>query len=261
MTDRYAIFAEFYDHIVPYRQRNDVAFFVEMAQNQGGAVLELGCGTGRVLLPIARAGVDVVGLDLSEAMLDLCREKLNAESSEVQAHVQLMQADMTDFELDRQFMLAVLPFRPFQHLIEVDQQVDCLTRVFSHLSPGGRLILDLFNPDLARLTDDSYLTELEVESEFEMPDGRRVIRKIKTHSRDYSTQTLHMEFIHQVVYADGKTETIAQKFPMRYFFRYEVEHLLARCGFELQTVYSDYDRAPFGSKYPGELICIAKKPA
>jgi ubiquinone/menaquinone biosynthesis C-methylase UbiE len=261
VTDQYALFAEFYDHIVPYRQRNDVDFFVEMAQRAGGATLELGCGTGRVLVPVAKAGLDIVGLDLSEAMLDVCREKLEAESEDVQAHAELQQADMTDFELKRQFMLAMIPFRPFQHLIEIEQQVACLERVFAHLHPGGQLILDLFNPDLLRLTEERFLTDLVVESEFEMPDGRRVVRKTKTHSRDYGKQTLHMEFIHEVTHPDGKTETMAQKFPMRYFFRYEVEHLLARCGFDFQTAYSDYEGAPFGSSYPGELICIATKPA
>ena len=75
--------AEFYDSVVPYRDRQDVNFFVEMARRSGGPVLELGCGTGRVLIPIAKSGIEIVGLDASPMMLSVCREKLLNESNDV----------------------------------------------------------------------------------------------------------------------------------------------------------------------------------
>ena len=73
--EEYAFIADLYDHVVPYRERQDVAFFVEAAQESGGPVLEIGCGTGRILIPTARAGVEVVGLDLSPHMLQVCRTR------------------------------------------------------------------------------------------------------------------------------------------------------------------------------------------
>src|SRR5947209_15436608 len=120
--EEYAFIADLYDHVVPYRDRPDVGFFVEAARTAGGPVLEIGCGTGRVLIPTARAGLDIVGLDLSPHMLAVCRQRLRGESEGVRERVELVQADMRSFELGRRFTLATIPFRPFQHLLTVEDQ-------------------------------------------------------------------------------------------------------------------------------------------
>jgi SAM-dependent methyltransferase len=257
--DEYGVVAEFYDHIVPYREREDVAFFVEMAKQSKGPVLELGCGTGRVLIPTAREGVEIVGLDLSPSMLSLCREKLSHEPGEVQARVQLVQGDVRSFDLGREFGLVTMPFRPFQHLIDVDDQMTCLEGVHRHLVDGGKLVLDVFNPDLHRLADEACPTEWEEETEFSMPDGRRVVRRGRILSRDLLEQRQECELAHCVTYPDGREEVVAQRFWLRYFFRYEVEHLLARAEFRVDQSFADYDKSPLGSKDPGELIFVARK--
>src|SRR5262245_45033878 len=95
----YAFIAELYDHVVPYRNRPDVGFFVDEAQKAGSPVLEIGCGTGRVLIPTARAGIEIVGLDLSTHMVDVCRRNLRKESLDVQGRVRLETGDMRDFNL------------------------------------------------------------------------------------------------------------------------------------------------------------------
>lgn len=146
--EEYAFIADIYDFIVPYRDRPDLAFFVEAAKESGGPVLEVGCGTGRVLIPTARAGVEIVGLDLSPHMLDVCRKRLRDESADVQSRVRLVQADMRDFELSQAFQLVTTPFRSFQHLTTVEDQLACLKCIQRHLVKGGRLILDVFNPSL-----------------------------------------------------------------------------------------------------------------
>jgi SAM-dependent methyltransferase len=148
-----AFVAEFYDHVVPYRDRQDVAFFVEFARQAKGPVLELGCGTGRVLIPMARAGIEMVGLDNSPSMLAVCRKKVSRETVDVQARVQLVQADMGQFALGQEFRLVTIPFRAFQHLLTVDEQVSCLSSIHTHLVSGGCLVLDVFNPSLPRLVD------------------------------------------------------------------------------------------------------------
>src|SRR2546425_8282842 len=101
--DEYGFVAEFYDHVALYRDRQDVSFYVEAAKESGGPVLEVGCGTGRVLIPTARAGIDIVGLDFSTHMLEVCRERLKAEPSAVQSRVQLVPGDMRNFRLPRKF--------------------------------------------------------------------------------------------------------------------------------------------------------------
>jgi ubiquinone/menaquinone biosynthesis C-methylase UbiE len=258
-NDEYRVVAEFYDYVVLYRERQDVVFYVEMARESGGPVLELGCGTGRVLIPIARAGIEINGVDNSSSMLAICKQKLTRESAGVQSRVVLMQADMRNFELGRQFPLVTTPFRSFQHLLTTEDQMSCLRSAHRHLLPQGRFVLDVFNPDLDRLTNDKYLTEPEMEPEFTMPDGRHVIRRARVLSRDTFSQIQEIELVHHVTHADGRVEELTHRFPMRYLFRYEGEHLLARSGFKVENVYADYDKSPFGSKYPGELIFIARK--
>jgi SAM-dependent methyltransferase len=255
--NHYDFVAALYDHVVPYRDRPDVAFFVAAAQEAGGSVLEIGCGTGRILIPTARAGVKVVGLDLSAHMLDVCRQRLLGEPDGVQSRVQLVQADMRDFELAQTFHLVTIPFRPFQHLTTVDDQLACLACVHRHLVKGGKLILDLFNPSLDALTSDTVGEEVGEEPEFSMPDGRRVVRRHKVVARDYFNQINHVELIYYVTHPDGRDERLVHAFPMRYLFRFEAEHLLVRSGFEVEAVYADFDKSPYGSKYPGDLIFLA----
>ena len=251
--------AEFYDHVVPYRERQDVAFYVEMARESGGPELEIGCGTGRILLPTARAGIDIVGLDGSERMLAICRKRLSREPSEVKSRVQLVRGDMRRFDLGRTFSLITTPFRPFQHLLTVEDQLSCLACVHRHLSEGGRFVLDLFNPDLQRLVDKKYLDEQDVEEPFTMPDGRKVTRRHRTVSRDPLNQVSQNEIVYYVTHPDGREQRLVHAFPFRHLFQFEAEHLLTRSGFHIEDLYADFDKRPYWSNYPGELIFVARK--
>ncbi|MBD3217295.1 MAG: methyltransferase domain-containing protein, partial [candidate division Zixibacteria bacterium] len=199
------------------------------------------------------------GIDLARPMLDTCRKKINNLSDDVRERIELVHGDIREFSLDQKYNLAILPFRVFQHLIEVEDQLSCLACIRRHLNPGGLMILDLFNPSLPRLVDDRFLEEFGEEPEFEMPDGRRVIRKFKNNKRDCFRQVFEVELIYYVTHPDGTKERQVHAFPFRYFFRYELEHLLARTGFEVIDLYADYDKSKFGSKDPGELIFIARK--
>jgi len=259
MTDEYAEAAEFYDYVVPYATRADVEFYVHEALASRGPVLELGCGTGRVLIPIARAGVPITGLDGSPSMLTLCRTKLRAEPAGVQARVELHHGDMRSFELRRKFALVTIPFRPFQHLLTVDDQLACLACIHRHLENGGRLILDLFNPSIDYLANRPIGVEMPEGPPFTVPDGRQVERSFQIVSQDRFAQVNRVELIYDVRHTDGRKERQVHAFMMRHLFRYEAEHLLARSGFVVEQLYADYDRSPYGSTYPGELIFVARK--
>jgi SAM-dependent methyltransferase len=255
----YQFVADLYDHVGLYRDRPDVRFYVEAATTAGSPVLEVGCGTGRVLIPTARAGVDIVGLDLSPHMLAVCRQRLQEEPDALRGRVRLIEADMRDFELGLRFTLATIPFRPFQHLITVDDQLRCLAGIRRHLVDNGLLILDLFNPSLDFLVNRPVGEELDEEPPFTTPDGRTVIRRQKTVAIDRFQQVGQYELIHYVTHPDGRQERLVQAFPMRYLFRFEAEHLLVRAGFTLEHLYADYDKSPYGSKYPGELLMVARR--
>src|SRR5262249_17417106 len=116
-----------------------------------------------------------------------------------------------------------------------------------------------FNPSLEALTQDNLGQECGEEPAFTTPDGRRVVRRHKIASRDFAQQVAQVELVYYVTHPDGREERLVHAFPMRYLFRFEAEHLLARCGLEVEQVYADYAGSPYGSKYPGELILVAKK--
>jgi len=255
----YASVAELYDHVVAHHTRPDIQFYVDAARQAGGRVLELGCGTGRVLIPTARAGVEITGLDASPHMLAVCRRRLESESSDIRARVHLVQGDMREFSFPRTFRLAMIPFRPFQHLTTVGDQLSCLQSVHRSLADDGLLLFDLFNPSLEALVNRPIGEETDEEPEFATPDGRRIIRRHKMVSQDRFNQVNQSELIYYVTHPDGRKERLVHAFAMRYLFRFEAEHLLARAGFAGEHLFAGFDKSPFGSKYPGELVFVARK--
>ena len=257
--DASPLFAELYDLLPAHSQRGDVDFYVQLCRSAGGKVLELGCGTGRVTVPIALAGLEVVGLDRSETMLDRCRDKVSSQPPEVRARIQVVKGDMTDFRLEHTFNSAVIPFRAFQHLLEVDEQLACLRCVNRHLRAGGTLAFDCFQVNLQKMAN-RRLRETEDVPEFELPDGRRLRRRSRIVATHRSWQYNDVEIIYHLTDAAGKTRRLVQAFLMRYFFRYELEHLLARAGFEVAELYGDFDRSPLTDDSP-EMVFVARKVA
>lgn len=185
MTDKYGGYhefvAEYYDAIYNRRNSKDVAFFIDYSRRAGGRTLELGCGTGRVLIPTAAAGCDITGLDFSPYMLQKCREKLAEQPEYVRRRVKLIRGDMTDFRTGEKYALATIPFRPFQHLMTVAEQKACLACISRYLKPRAKLIFDVYNPNPARLVPDpEYMVEREDLPETPLPDGRKVRRTSRT---------------------------------------------------------------------------------
>lgn len=246
---------ELYDLASPYAHRTDAVFYVEEAEKSRGTVLEVACGTGRVLLPIARKGIAITGIDQSPAMLERCHALLALEPKDVQERVRLEQMDMRTFNLGEQFSLAIIPFRPMQHMLNVADQLATLRSVHRHLNPGGLLVFDVFNPDLKRLAsgpgeehEDHPLTTL--------PDGRSVRRTARLTEVHPLRQTREIELTYHVTDTAGRTESSVMKFHMRWFGRFEVEHLLERCGFGLEAVYGNFDRSELTDSSP-EMIFVA----
>ncbi|HEY32171.1 MAG TPA: class I SAM-dependent methyltransferase [Dehalococcoidia bacterium] len=251
--------AEYYDAAYQTARQKDVDFFVGYSQHTGGRTLELGCGTGRVLIPTAAAGCEITGLDISSYMLNICREKLSQQPEKVQGRVKLVQGNMTDFDTGEIYSLVTTPFRPFQHLTTVDEQKACLNCTNRHLTPGGLLILDLFHPYPPRLVPDpKYMSEIEDLTEMELPDGRLFRRTNRTAAYHREQQYNDIELIYYITHPDGRQERLVQAFPFRYFYRYEVEHLLELCGFRVIDIFGDYDRSPFSNDSP-EMIFVAEK--
>ncbi|MBI2955922.1 MAG: methyltransferase domain-containing protein [Acidobacteria bacterium] len=256
--DQNPLFAELYDYTPVYASRADVSFYVTAAGRANGKVLELGCGSGRILIPTAAAGHDCVGLDASRNMLARCREKLSAQPPEVQRRVRLVETSMTDFNLGESFALVTIPFRGFQHLLEVEEQVQCLLAIRRHLARDARLVFDVFHPNPQYLHDPAFHEEREETPETPLPGGRRFRRAWRLAAYRRAEQINEVEFIYYVTHADGRQERIVESFPFRYFFRFEMEHLLGRCGFRVAALYGDFDRSPLRNDSP-EMIFVAEK--
>ncbi|HKO03484.1 MAG TPA: class I SAM-dependent methyltransferase [Candidatus Acidoferrales bacterium] len=258
--DTSASISEFYDSTPLYAERRDIEFYVAEARTSGGPVLELGCGTGRVLLPTARAGVEITGLDASEKMLGHCRAKLAAEPEEVRRRVGLVRGDLAGFDLGRQFALITIPFRPFQHLLTVEEQLGCLRAVRRHLAPRGRLIFDLFHVNPASVHDPAWMKEKDEGPATALPDGRMVRRTTRIAAFHRAAQINDVEFCWYITHADGRREQTRWRVALRYYYRFEVEHLLARAGLRVAALYGDYDRTPFGDESP-DMIFVAESDA
>lgn len=234
-------------------------FLVGMARRTGGPVLDIAAGTGRVLIPLARAGFEVTGVDIAPRMLAICRRKLAQEPGEVRARTQLVRADMRRFHLHRKFRLAVVPYCSFQFLRTVSEQLECLASIRRHLVPGGRLVLDLFNPDMPGMAERETRTFGKLGPKFKMGDGRSVQRRYRLAKIDTHRQIVEIESVSHVRHPGGRRERINHRFQMRFLYRFEAEHLLARAGFGVEAVYGGYDKSVFAASQSKSLIFVAGK--
>jgi len=249
--------ADYYDESPIVRGRTqDVAFYRDAARDFGDPILELGCGTGRITMALGQMGKRVTGLDVSEKMLERAGRKRAALYTEERERVHLVQGDMAKFDLGEKFRLIIIPFRPFQHLLEVRQQLDCLECVRKHLAPGGRLVLDVFQTDAQRMHDPVHMRETQV-ADYKTADGRQVRISERTAAFHRAEQCNDVEMIFYVQHPGGGKERLVFAWRLRYFFRYEIEHLLARSRFRVTALYGNFDRTPVRDDSP-EMIFVAE---
>ena len=257
MTDMkdstYDSWADIYDTVYSY-VREDIPFYLEEAADADGPVLELGCGTGRVAIPIAQSGIETVGIDSSAAMLDVARGKARRLGLGDDS-LRLVLADMRDLSLDRQFALAIIPFRGFLALMTVEDQRRTLTRVREHLAPGGRLAFNIFVPDLNMLLREGD-TPYHVRDVTDPESGATHVlweqSSFDNHNQIVSTRLIVEEL--------DASRTVVRRtyrdFQLRYAYRWEVYHLLVACGFEVVELYGDFDRSPFDESST-EMVWVA----
>lgn len=247
-------FGLLYDSVPLYGARQDIGFYVQEAAAGRGPILELGCGTGRILLPIARAGRAIVGVDDSRQMLARCREKLAAEPEQIRARVTLHEQDVRSFDVGAAYPLIIAPFRVFQQLTTVDDQLAFLAAVLRHLAPGGggRFIFDVFNPNFAALTGHDGI-EREDTPEQPLPDGRSFRRTARVTRVRWLDQVSEIELSYYVA-----GQRFVQAFEMRWYLRTELQHILARAGFRIREMYGAFDRGPLVDGSPEQVVCAER---
>lgn len=259
VRSQYREFAYYYDHFSG-RLESDLHFYMEEAQRSGSPVLELGCGTGRVSIPIAESGIDITGLDLSTEMLDIARQKISQLDEEAQKRIHLVEGDMRSFKLDCKFNLVMIPFRAFLHLATPEDQRQALFCIREHLTNDGCLAFNVFDPSLKIIAAhmEPLGSAIKQVNDFIHPEtGHRII-VWDTRKYDPTEQKLEQYFIFEELDDNGKVlSKIYSPLNLRYTYRYEMQYLLELCGYKIEALYGDFQRGPF--RHSGEQIWIARK--
>ncbi|MFD7735987.1 class I SAM-dependent methyltransferase [Kitasatospora phosalacinea] len=234
--------AEFYDREFATRT-HDVPFFLDQARRADGPVLEVACGTGRITLPIARAGVDVTGLDVTPGMLALARRR----SADEGLPVEWLEQDCRDIRTGRRYALVFSATNAMQHLHDLDSVLAFLTSARAALRPGGTLLLDVFNPSPAKLTrlpDAPYRHKTVTDL-----DGAELEVRAAT-GYDAATQVLHFT----LDYLRGDERVRTKKVSMRCFFPEELLALCRLAGLDVVERHGDYDSSPFTGASPKQIL-------
>lgn len=225
------------------------AFWTARALEAGGPALELACGSGSKLFPLAQAGLDVAGVDLSPAMLAQARRTLAALPPEVQARVALHQADMRNFDLGRNFRFAFLVANTPAHLLTRDDFAACMACVRRHLAPGGVFMLEIFVPnlDLLKFGPD----DVQPYGEYDDPTGRGRVAVLYRARYDAATQVRHVRMEYHY---PGQAEPVYGDLPMRIYFPAELDSLLHYNGFRIVAKYGDYALTPFSAQAGNQIF-------
>ncbi len=216
-------------------------FLLNLARQVGGEVLELGCGTGRITIPLAQQGISITGVDLAPAMLERARSKAAALRDAEGGDLPLtwLQADVRSLHLPgRRFGLIFECGSVFQHMHTRPDQEALLARVAEHLAAGGRFVFTTFFPSLEMLED---VPEEKEWFAYTLPDGREV-RVSGTEQYDPLRQLKTETAYRRWVGADGQTVTRIAPLTLRYIFPQEMEALLHYNGFEIEAQYADCER-------------------
>jgi SAM-dependent methyltransferase len=219
---------------------HDLPFYVRQAVASGRPVLELGCGTGRVALAMAEAGVDVVGVDISPRMVEVAQAKAAECGLAERARFQV--GDMRSVRLGERFALVTIPFRGLLLLTSAGDQRAALATAAAHLTPGGALVFDVFNPDPELLADTG--DEHFVDSVVPQPGGGSVI-VYATNRWDHTAQLSTPHLWIEERDAEGMVlATHERDFSMRYVWPGEMTAMLYGAGFEVEALYGGFDGEP-----------------
>ncbi|MDP7514787.1 MAG: class I SAM-dependent methyltransferase [Dehalococcoidia bacterium] len=256
MSMDYDAWAEWYDVFYSTAGVDDVEFYMDLAVLSGGPVLEIGCGTGRVSLPIAAAGVDVVGVDFSPAMLAKARERAR-ETSDLGGSFEFVQGDMRTLSLGRQFPLVIIPARTLYLALTSEEQVESLRRAASHLGPGGLLAFNMFVPDSELVSDTAEFRVTMGEAINPVTGFRCVLSGVNR--PDPIAQTIHnIQTVEELDDNGGVLRTVDLDVNIRYLFPSEVHVMLEQAGLVADQVFGDFNGGPLDEDSE-EMVWVVRR--
>ncbi|MBX7256103.1 MAG: class I SAM-dependent methyltransferase [Candidatus Hydrogenedentes bacterium] len=255
----YNEWAEYYDLFhngIP----GDVEFYVNQALREGGQTLELGCGTGRITIPLAAAGVDVTGLDNSEAMLDICRAKKRA-FGKTSGRTRLVKGDIANFRLPRTFEFVAMPYRAFMHLLTQEEQRSCLACVYRHLKPGGLFIFDTWaaKPSfLLPMVVKKAGSPKRVSPRTRLRNGHTLEHYCESLCDEWRQGLIEKHTIHEHDSSGSMIRTVNLSMTRVWTTPREMALLVALAGFEVEAVLGDFYGTHFGPTH-SDMIWILRK--
>jgi SAM-dependent methyltransferase len=266
-VDSYRVTAKYYDAAYSGKQDLvDLPFYLELAGQSPGPILEIACGTGRVLLPLARKGIEVHGVDNSLPMLKILKANLADEPHDVRQRVTLHEGDMRDFRLGARYPLVMIPFRPMQHMHTVQDQVSALRTAALHLTDAGVLVFDVFYPkfELIHTRIGEEVAEMEWTPNSD-PDSDTAKTKRKTVRRyfrkdhvDKINQTFSFTFIYRT-FSEGQlileeTEVLQ----LSYFTYPHLRALFMLAGVEVVAEYGSFAKTPLDNSAEQMIFLLRK---
>ncbi|MAG34776.1 MAG: methyltransferase type 12 [Dehalococcoidia bacterium] len=248
--DRLAVYYDLEHHDIT----DDLQPLAEFARASSGPILELACGTGRVLPALAVASQTVVGLDYSKAMLKRAQRRVAMEAAP--SVIRLLRSDMRSFRLSTRFGLIVVALNSFMHLTTRSEQEQVLQAIAGHLRPEGRVIIDLFNPEST--LDESSEGALLLHCLHYLPEQSAFVLHFHSVRTDRIAQLVMVDSYYDETTADGTTKRHVAPYRLRYLHRAEVELLWQRAGLQIEAVYGDYDLGPAEDGSP-RLLVVARR--
>jgi SAM-dependent methyltransferase len=216
-----------------------VQFYTDLAKRAAGPVLDVGCGTGRVMLPCLQTEVDIDGLDAFEPML----ARLRQSAARLGFSPRLYRADMSDFQLPRRYALIIVPFNTFTHNLTQEAQITCLECCRQHLLPGGMLVFDVAFPGLHWIGAEQNCRVLECERTD--PRNGRTLKMFDTRSFDRVRQIQHSITEVESVGLDGSVDRLQRsEFDMRWLYKEEAALLLRHTGYQHWDISGDFEGRP-----------------
>lgn len=247
----YDLIAQFYD-IEHDRFSEDLDMYSNYAELSGGKILELACGSGRVLLPLAQEGYELTGVDNSEKMLEIAQQRLQEEK--LVDHCQLVNQDMRTLQLNQKYRLAIIALGSFGHITTRKDQQSTLAAVRAHLSPGAALIIDISNSDARYMEDLSG--HILHQGTWATQDGYHYTHFVSPASSS-EKHLLELTHFYERHHQGGPVERTIITTLLYLFERSELELLLEQAGFVIKDIYGDYDLGPFDLDSP-RMICVAE---
>jgi len=250
----YDRFAWLYD--IEYRNVvEDIPFYIESFKDITLPLLELGCGTGRLLFPLASNGHNILGLDISSEMLKIARRKLRKEYPSLKDNIEFIKGDMRDFNLKKSFGGVLIAFNTFMHLLTIEEQDRCLSCVYRHLEQKGRLIVSVTNITPELISSKDYYCH---NSLFAIEEFGGYLHKYETRFFDTVHQLIKLNIFYDIIDKSGGVNRYVREMLLRYFHRYEMERLFISCGFKIEALYGDYDFSSFKENSPYMIWVLEK---